>query len=223
MLRRFLERRSPFAPDKSHFHHRLLELGFTQRRAVLIIYGVTLCAVGLGLLTMGSENAGSLVVFALALLFIVLLFQLVGAVRLGQTVSRLQEKYKLTCQERAEETAFEQLQLWFRQACGADRRWEAICEAAERMDFAWIALNTTPRGWPRRRRTLASAGRQAGPLANLHHDNPAQQRSRSGISQQLEVAICVNGSLEDAGRRATLFTRLIDERMVWSPKAPLLR
>jgi len=35
---------------------------------------------------------------------------------------------------------------------------------------------------------------------------------------KLEVAIRVNGSLEDAGRRATLFSRLIDERMVWSPR-----
>ena len=32
-----------------------------------------------------------------------------------------------------------------------------------------------------------------------------------GVSQQLEVAICMNGSLEAVGRRATLFGRLIDE------------
>ncbi|HEW78408.1 MAG TPA: undecaprenyl/decaprenyl-phosphate alpha-N-acetylglucosaminyl 1-phosphate transferase, partial [Phycisphaerales bacterium] len=31
MLRRFLERRSIFSPDRSHFHHRLLALGLHQR------------------------------------------------------------------------------------------------------------------------------------------------------------------------------------------------
>jgi len=30
--------RSPFAPDKAHLHHRLLEIGHSHRRAVLIMY-----------------------------------------------------------------------------------------------------------------------------------------------------------------------------------------
>ncbi|WP_067813857.1 glycosyltransferase family 4 protein [Actinomadura kijaniata] len=39
---------SPFAPDKLHLHHRLLELGHSHRRAVLIMYfWVSLLAVGL--------------------------------------------------------------------------------------------------------------------------------------------------------------------------------
>ena len=33
--------RSPFSPDKQHLHHRLLELGHSQRRAVLLMYGWT--------------------------------------------------------------------------------------------------------------------------------------------------------------------------------------
>ncbi len=41
MLRRFLERRPIFSPDRGHIHHRLLDMGITHRRAVLIIYGVT--------------------------------------------------------------------------------------------------------------------------------------------------------------------------------------
>jgi UDP-GlcNAc:undecaprenyl-phosphate GlcNAc-1-phosphate transferase len=43
MLRRVLERRSPFDPDRGHIHHRLLDMGFTHKRAVLILYG--LCSV----------------------------------------------------------------------------------------------------------------------------------------------------------------------------------
>jgi UDP-GlcNAc:undecaprenyl-phosphate GlcNAc-1-phosphate transferase len=38
VLRRTRARRSPFAPDKLHLHHRLLEIGHTQTRAVLIMY-----------------------------------------------------------------------------------------------------------------------------------------------------------------------------------------
>jgi len=40
MVRRFLERRPLFSPDRGHVHHRLLDLGITHRRAVLILYGV---------------------------------------------------------------------------------------------------------------------------------------------------------------------------------------
>jgi UDP-GlcNAc:undecaprenyl-phosphate GlcNAc-1-phosphate transferase len=38
VLRRSWARRSPFSPDKAHLHHRLLEIGHSKRRAVLIIY-----------------------------------------------------------------------------------------------------------------------------------------------------------------------------------------
>ena len=59
MLRRFLERRSLFAPDRSHFHHRLLELGLNQRRAVMVIYVATLLAAGLGLFMMIGDSVSS--------------------------------------------------------------------------------------------------------------------------------------------------------------------
>ena len=41
MVRRFLERRPLFSPDRGHIHHRLLDMGLTHRRAVLILYGVS--------------------------------------------------------------------------------------------------------------------------------------------------------------------------------------
>ncbi|MCW2776728.1 MAG: putative undecaprenyl-phosphate alpha-N-acetylglucosaminyl 1-phosphate transferase [Frankiales bacterium] len=38
VVRRTRAGRSPFAPDKAHLHHRLLEIGHSHRRAVLILY-----------------------------------------------------------------------------------------------------------------------------------------------------------------------------------------
>ncbi len=53
MVRRMLERRSIFSPDRGHIHHRLLDLGLTHRRAVLLIYSVsgvlTVAAIGVSL------------------------------------------------------------------------------------------------------------------------------------------------------------------------------
>jgi UDP-GlcNAc:undecaprenyl-phosphate GlcNAc-1-phosphate transferase len=38
VIRRTRAGRSPFAPDKQHLHHRLLEMGHSHRRAVLLLY-----------------------------------------------------------------------------------------------------------------------------------------------------------------------------------------
>src|SRR6185503_16237123 len=38
VIRRSLRGRSPFAPDKMHLHHRLLSIGHSHRRAVLVMY-----------------------------------------------------------------------------------------------------------------------------------------------------------------------------------------
>ena len=50
--RRIAKRSSPFRADKKHFHHLLLDVGLTQRQAVLVLYGVAIafgtCALFVG-------------------------------------------------------------------------------------------------------------------------------------------------------------------------------
>ena len=48
--------RSPFQPDKSHFSHRLVELGLTKGQAVLTIY-LTTATCGLGALLLHQVDA----------------------------------------------------------------------------------------------------------------------------------------------------------------------
>ncbi|MDR3128061.1 MAG: undecaprenyl/decaprenyl-phosphate alpha-N-acetylglucosaminyl 1-phosphate transferase [Bifidobacteriaceae bacterium] len=38
IIRRLLKKQSPFAPDRMHLHHRMLEIGHTQITAILILY-----------------------------------------------------------------------------------------------------------------------------------------------------------------------------------------
>ena len=113
-LRRFLEDRSIFAPDRSHFHHRLLDLGLHQRQAVILIYLATLLASGLGLLMLVRTDSGSLVIFGGVLLLILLLFRAVGAIRLRQTWTRLRRKHAHARQAHDEQQRFENLQLFLR-------------------------------------------------------------------------------------------------------------
>ena len=73
VVRRTRARRSPFAPDKQHLHHRLLELGHSQRRAVGLMHGwtalIAFTAVSLAFLPLGLSGSIFMVgVFVLAVL-----------------------------------------------------------------------------------------------------------------------------------------------------------
>jgi UDP-GlcNAc:undecaprenyl-phosphate GlcNAc-1-phosphate transferase len=67
LLRRVLQGQPPFAPDRGHFHHRLLDVGLSHPQAVLLIYAVTLGFGALAFLTSGRTQV-------LAFVGVVLLF-----------------------------------------------------------------------------------------------------------------------------------------------------
>ena len=71
IVRRVSERRSPFSPDRTHIHHRLLDLGLSHRQTVLVIYGICLVLAVLSLLLSGVTQiyafVGVFVAFGLVL------------------------------------------------------------------------------------------------------------------------------------------------------------
>ncbi len=72
IVRRIAARRSPFAADRGHIHHRLLDLGLSHRNTVLVIYGVCIL---LALLSLKLSNTGQMYAFmGLALVFGLVLF-----------------------------------------------------------------------------------------------------------------------------------------------------
>ena len=217
MLRRFLERRSMFAPDRSHFHHRLIDLGLNQRHVVITIYAVTLLASGLGLFMMVTRNSSSLLVFLCILLLLLLVFRIVGSIQLRETIAGLQEKYTLSSQMKEERSNFEAAQLDFRRAETFEQWWLAVSKAADRMGFLSISLPLINRDGTNHKLTW----RQDGITPNSDHEEllkvnvPIRDR-RSGPHLNLKAEVYKNGSLESAGRRIALFTRLIDKHNITS-------
>ncbi len=74
IVRRTAAHRSPFAPDRGHIHHRLLDLGLSHRNTVLLIYGVCILLAVLSLVLSVTNQMyaflGLIVVFGLALFLI---------------------------------------------------------------------------------------------------------------------------------------------------------
>jgi UDP-N-acetylmuramyl pentapeptide phosphotransferase/UDP-N-acetylglucosamine-1-phosphate transferase len=73
VVRRTRARRSPFAPDKSHLHHRLLQIGHSHRRVVLLIYlWVGIVALGAaGTIFFDPRYTGAVMLAALAVAVVV--------------------------------------------------------------------------------------------------------------------------------------------------------
>ena len=74
VIRRVASGRSPFAADRSHIHHRLLDLGLSHRGTVLLIYFVCILLAVLSLVLSGRNQMyaflGLVVLFGLVLLSI---------------------------------------------------------------------------------------------------------------------------------------------------------
>ena len=83
LLRRVLSGQPPFAPDRGHFHHRLLDVGLSQPQAVLLIYALTLGFGALALFTSGRTQG-------LAFIGAVVLFGIIVVV-LAQRTPKAQE------------------------------------------------------------------------------------------------------------------------------------
>ena len=76
VVRRTRAGRSPFSADKQHLHHRLLEIGHSQRRAVFIMWmWAAILAAGAVLVSLFKTHwvwwgLGAMVVFAIAMTFV---------------------------------------------------------------------------------------------------------------------------------------------------------
>ena len=210
MLRRFLERRSIFSPDRSHFHHRLVDLGLKQRHVVITIYIITLLFAGLGMFMMVTQDIKTIVIFFCILLLLFLVFHVAGSVRLRDTITGLQRKHRINHQIQKEKKNFENVELDFRRAANFNQWWEAACRAAKGLDFAWLSLKSESIDGTIRTEVWRMPDFNPTPSKLIIMNIPLDHNG-GNTSYEFEVAISINGSLESASHRATLFSRLIDE------------
>ncbi|HVV30941.1 MAG TPA: MraY family glycosyltransferase [Mycobacteriales bacterium] len=69
VMRRARAGRSPFSPDKMHLHHRLLEIGHSHRRAVLLMYAWA-ALLGFGGVILSFSDGGAVAIGGLAVVFV---------------------------------------------------------------------------------------------------------------------------------------------------------
>ncbi|MHC5063577.1 MAG: glycosyltransferase family 4 protein [Planctomycetota bacterium] len=212
MLRRISERRSPFAADKGHIHHRLLERGFRPVQVVMLLYAVTLATGGLSLLLLLKDMQGvkSLLVVVFDLLLIVLLFRLMGHVRIRRTFDALKRVAEVGRDQKESVRAFEDLQLHFREAKSFEGWWQLVCRAADEMGFQAVAMETGRREAGEQMLSWRREGVQPPDDEVLSIHLPVKQR-REGGNLKAQIDVHCTGSMESVGQRFALFARLLDE------------
>ncbi len=72
IVRRLLSGKSIMQADRGHLHHRLLDLGLTQKQAVLVLYAIT-AVLGIFAIVLMKKGILSLIIFAATILFLILL------------------------------------------------------------------------------------------------------------------------------------------------------
>lgn len=73
IVRRVAHRKSPFAPDRGHLHHRLIDMGFGQKQSVRLLYAV--CAIlGISAVMLTREDwiGGAVVLTAALIIFFII-------------------------------------------------------------------------------------------------------------------------------------------------------
>jgi UDP-GlcNAc:undecaprenyl-phosphate GlcNAc-1-phosphate transferase len=209
MLRRFIEGRSIFSPDRNHFHHKLLAAGFSVKQAAVGAYMITLLMSCLALLGRSGDIVYASAIFALGLGCVLYLLNKVHSFLIRESIDGLMEKIRLFFQIRKEISSLDTLELHFRQAQTLDQWWKAACTSAQTMGFASMCLHLRCDRpaiqilkW-----TNAAAGIETQGKISLTF--PVLDR-RSGMQHELTVTILPRDSYESYGRSITMFSRLID-------------
>jgi len=78
IIRRYMSGRPIFKPDKGHLHHRLLEMGLTQKQAVLLMYVMSGC-LGLSAIALTEVNKS----FGILIIIVLLSIACIGARKIG--------------------------------------------------------------------------------------------------------------------------------------------
>ena len=215
IVRRVLQRRGIMSPDNGHFHHKLLERGLKQHHVAIVAYVITSALTGLGLFMLVTRSTGSIAVFLTCLVLLLVVFRLAGIVDLKRAYSDILDRFELAHLRRIEAKQFEEAQLYFRDAETFEEWWQCACKAASILGFSHMALEMAMRDSETRKFAWHKNGDDREDADNRLEEMlsvrvPIADRRREEYSC-LDIQILSRGSLESAGRRIALFTRLADE------------
>ena len=146
-IRRFVLGRKMFQPDKSHMHHRLLDMGYSQRRAVLIIYGLTIILGMISIVIIHAQDevvALILIVLGLGVIFLGRFFGIMEYFTMKRIGRWLQDISYETGISR-ERRHFLNHQMAIAKAKDIQQFWEEVSNALQYLEFDFAEMTMSER------------------------------------------------------------------------------
>ncbi|MFZ2631250.1 MAG: MraY family glycosyltransferase [Desulfosalsimonadaceae bacterium] len=141
-IRRFIYGQKLFSPDRDHIHHRLMALGLSQKRAVLILYGITVLMGGLSIAmvyTHDNKTAIILLLFAAG--------TIIGIQRLGYLDFLRSDSFRYWLKDVSDEAgislerrSFLNFQMAIQNSKDIENMWENLIKAVQWLYFDLIEL-----------------------------------------------------------------------------------
>ena len=208
--RKILDRRSILTAERGHIHHRLLDKGYKHQTVVLLMYGVTGLAAGIGGLMMAVRHGNQLALLAGGLFLLVVVFRLAGASRFKETFAAIRRNLTTAKQLAEENGIFEDAQIRVRRATTFADWWGAVCIMAEKMEMDRLILSQGEGGNWSKTKVWRRSRKQLSPADVLSIVVPLHTNG-SKVITRIEMAVRRNGSVEPFGRRVALLCRLLDD------------
>ena len=217
ILRRTVIGRSMLAPDRGHVHHQLLAMGLSQRRAVLLLYLVTLLAGGMGAAMMFLRRASAVAVFLAVGLALVFVFRATGTMRFREYLKKLQQQVNSAIAEGGRRRKLDRLRLRIREARDLRQWWRCTRLAAREIGLAGLRIRLIS---SQREGQELSWFRELGRDGLTRMEFPLSDRSGSRGAVRMEVYLESEISVELAGRIVAMFGSLLEEHVPTSAESP---
>jgi UDP-GlcNAc:undecaprenyl-phosphate GlcNAc-1-phosphate transferase len=140
MVRRFLEKRPLFSPDKGHLHHRLLRAGLTQRRAVLTIYALCIVFAVAAIGMTAAKNMQTAVSLGVLFIVVIGIIRFFGFMNVTSTVRGLLRRNQLVEKLRPILPKFSADVVG--QSKSIDDVWRALTELCEKFNCKEVSWRT---------------------------------------------------------------------------------
>lgn len=211
--RRYEQRRSMFTAERGHIHHGLLDRGFKPKQVVLLIHVVSVVAVAIGLLSLNFDGWATVGGLGLVAPVLWSLFHAAGSGRTGAMLQAVRKKREIDRASRRFRGSFEASQLEFDETTTFSAWWGAVCNAAERLHFARVELPFAAPGdgQPRTFRWVNEGEELIGSGQRIDARIPLPATGTDSDHATADVSVPVGDSLESAGERLALFSRLLAE------------
>jgi UDP-N-acetylmuramyl pentapeptide phosphotransferase/UDP-N-acetylglucosamine-1-phosphate transferase len=216
MLRRgVLQRRSLFAAERGHIHHRLIDRGLSVRRAVGLIWLISAVGALIGLVAGLATGLGAALPLVLGVCVVLGLFHFSGAICFRSFTSAWRRNRLLARADQSYRRCIEDTQLRFRHVTNFEQWWNEVCTAAAKLGLQRFALPLNCRDGTTRVLCWNARDAQEHDLTSdvsppLMATVPVRQR-RIGPPLIATVQVAMEGTLEDATRRLSAFARLLEE------------